>query len=1058
MLMPKIPRTKFIKVALIVVLVLLVGLVSLVQAASQDRRPDRLLPATLANLRLDSAVSMTDAVANLKVDRTLRDAEGRQRVLVRLSEKPVAEAAVENNMSVAAQLKQRDRIQAQQATLIATAVHLDANARVLGQVRNALNAVMLNVDAGALAQLAASPDVVSISKIVDYEMDLSETVPYIGATSVQSMGYDGTGIRVAVLDSGIDYYHADLSGSGDTDDYANDDPTIVEPGTFPTAKIIGGFDFVGENWVGGIGTPPLAPDPDPLDSGPGAGHGTHVADIIGGVKGVAPGVHLYAVKVCSSISTSCSGVALINGMDFALDPDGDGNLRDRVDVINMSLGADYGTAFDDDLSQAVEQAASLNVLTVAAAGNGSDKPYVTGTPSNTPSALSVAETNVPSAIQPLMTVVAPSSIAGDYAAVFQPWSAPLTSVIEVPLIYGDGAGSNLDGCAPFTTDLSGTIVLVDRGICNFTLKISNISQAGGEAGIIGLIAPGDPFSGGDGGDRPIDIPGYMISQADANALKSGLPDTVVRFDPDTGIPLVMHMVGGSSRGPTVRTNIIKPDIGAPGASVSAIAGTGTETGPFGGTSGASPMVAGSAALLIQAYPQRTWAEIKAVLMNTAETDIMNKPAFFGGDLAPITRIGGGEVRVDRALASPIAAWDARARTGSLSFGFHDVSERTMVLSRTVTVRNYTNDSLMYEVTPAFRYQNDADNGAVQVSAPANVQVPANGTANFDVVMRIDGRLIHEWTMNSGSQGANPDGLTVNEYDGYLWLDNLATSADDDNPAHVAWHVLPRQASNVAIRGSGLVRQLVNRGVGTAIVESYSLIGTSGNLPEGGPGDQNPTPDFRYLGYATFPVPAEFCGPADSFVLAFAANTWEPQSHASVPTSFWINLDVDQNPATGGGPFGSEYTVLTRDLTLNNLTDGRNVTWVVDWSTGAAEAFFFTDHDTSSGNTVMLICGDQIGMDATNFFQPFDVTAQATDFFFGGDGDMLSGITISALGEQYLGVFDNGGVGFTEIPPQGTDRLEILDFGFITNNTETGLLLMYRQGAGGPEAVAIEVGP
>jgi hypothetical protein len=550
----------------------------------------------------------------------------------------------------------------------------------------------------------------------------------------------------------------------------------------------------------------------------------------------------------------------------------------------------------------------------------------------------------------------------------------------------------------------------------------------------------------------------MISQADANALKSGLPDTVVRFDPDTGIPLVMHMVGGSSRGPTVRTNIIKPDIGAPGASVSAIAGTGTETGPFGGTSGASPMVAGSAALLIQAYPQRTWAEIKAVLMNTAETDIMNKPAFFGGDLAPITRIGGGEVRVDRALASPIAAWDARARTGSLSFGFHDVSERTMVLSRTVTVRNYTNDSLMYEVTPAFRYQNDADNGAVQVSAPANVQVPANGTANFDVVMRIDGRLIHEWTMNSGSQGANPDGLTVNEYDGYLWLDNLATSADDDNPAHVAWHVLPRQASNVAIRGSGLVRQLVNRGVGTAIVESYSLIGTSGNLPEGGPGDQNPTPDFRYLGYATFPVPAEFCGPADSFVLAFAANTWEPQSHASVPTSFWINLDVDQNPATGGGPFGSEYTVLTRDLTLNNLTDGRNVTWVVDWSTGAAEAFFFTDHDTNSGNTVMLICGDQIGMNATNFFQPFDVTAQATDFFFGGDGDMLSGITISALGEQYLGVFDNGGVGFTEIPPQGTDRLEILDFGFITNNTETGLLLMYRQGAGGPEAVAIEVGP
>ena len=87
------------------------------------------------------------------------------------------------------------------------------------------------------------------------------------------------------------------------------------------------------------------------------------------------------------------------------------------------------------------------------------------------------------------------------------------------------------------------------------------------------------------------------------------------------------------------------DIGAPGASVSAEAGTGTGQVAFGGTSGATPMISGSAALLIQAHPSFAPLEIKALLMNTAETNIQINPATQPGVLAPITRIGGGEVRV-----------------------------------------------------------------------------------------------------------------------------------------------------------------------------------------------------------------------------------------------------------------------------------------------------------------------------------------------------------------------------------------------------------------------------
>ena len=113
--------------------------------------------------------------------------------------------------------------------------------------------------------------------------------------------------------------------------------------------------------------------------------------------------------------------------------------------------------------------------------------------------------------------------------------------IEGPLQYGNGAGGNLDGCAPFAAgSLAGKIVLVDRGTCTFTLKIKNIGQAGGLAGVIGMTTQDDPFTSADGGDRPIDIPGFMISQAKSNILKSGLPAVHVVLDPANGLGVVSY--------------------------------------------------------------------------------------------------------------------------------------------------------------------------------------------------------------------------------------------------------------------------------------------------------------------------------------------------------------------------------------------------------------------------------------------------------------------------------------------------------------------------------------
>jgi len=1034
-------------------------------ASAVEPAADRPVPDKFSELRLDRPIT-TDVIAAPSKLGSLMSATGGQSVFVRLAEEPVAQVAAEG-AGPAQQQTQLRAVDQQQRRIITRARALDRDARVLGDAQRALNAVALWIDASALPTLAADPSVVSIHPVVDYQLDLSETVPYIGASAVQDAGFTGEGISVAILDSGIDYTHVAFGGEGTQEAYdaaygddTGDPANRSNDGLFPTDRIVGGYDFVGEVW-------PFAPfgalsaDEDPIDCGLKAvvprpadapaectgGHGTSVADIIGGAAGVAPDADLYAIKVCSALSNACSGVALIQGMDFALDPNVDGSTDDAVDIINMSLGSPYGQAFDDDLSQAVENATAVGVLTVASAGNSADKPYISGSPAAAPSALSVAQTNVPSATQDVMEILTPPSIAGLYQAVSQPWSLPLSErgAIEGLFQYGDGSGGNLNGCASFAAGtLTGAIVLIDRGACDFSLKVSNVALGGGEVAIIGLIAPGDPFQGGLGAcpdDACDDIPGFMISQADSNAIKAEVEnDVTARFDPATGLPLVGHMVGSSSRGPAMLSNIIKPEVGAPGASVSAVAGSGDGTEAFGGTSGAAPMVAGSAALLEQAYPDRSPAEIKAVLMNTAETEIYNSLVAFGGDLASITRIGGGEVRVDRALDSPIAGWDSATGQGALSFGFVDVTSRSAQFRKKITIRNYSTSDLFYDVSAVFRFGDDAG-GAVELSIRDEVIIPALRTINVPIRLTIDGRQLEHWMMNSGADGANPAPLTSMEYDGYVLFDDSSTNADDADPVHLAWQVLPRKSGDVSVsktkrvKPDSSVRVRNESRASRAQVDAYSLLAKSRDIPDGDIGENSPVIDLRSIGVQTIPVEAGFCSADDSFLLLFAVNTWERQTHANAPASFEWQLDTD-----GDGEV--DYFIFNLDLAFD-LSDGRNVTFVQDATTGLASAFFFTDHGTNSGNTVLTICGEQIGMNANDFGAPITADVLAVDIYFSGDvTDAITDVRFAPLGERYFGLFGNDGFAAANIPAGRSKRLRILHFGAEgTNPSEIGLLLL-----------------
>ena len=565
-----------------------------------------------------------------------------------------------------------------------------------------------------------------------------------------------------------------------------------------------GFDFVGETWgvVNGVTVGTITPDDDPIDFG---AHGTHVSDIIGGAsldglhKGVAPGVELMAVKVCSAISTACNDVAILQGLDFALDPNGDGDTSDAVDLINMSLGLSYGQVAHVD-TEAASNVVNLGVMLVASAGNSANRPYITGSPSMAPGVLSVAQTEVPSSVAIPLVIHTPPAIAGTYGNTQTvDWAPVGDGVTDDVAFVGRGcpAGSiNGNPDDPYLADPAGKVALILRGDCNVSLKVDRAAKAGATGVLIGLIAPGDAVSFAFGGGDTF-VPTLVIQQVLSDAIRQqlALAQVVnVTISDAAGIPLVGGIVSTSSRGPAMGTQQIKPEIGAPGASVSAEAGTGTEETVFGGTSGAAPMVTGSAALLMEKHPTRSVAQLKAMLMNSAETEVFTSPALAPGQLAPITRIGAGELRVDRAIGLTAVAWNRDSKSAALSFGAREVAGPT-TLTRRLRIENFAKESKTFTIDPSFRFADDEASGAVAISAAGSVTVPGKRVREVTISMIIDPTKLPDWNMNGGLQGGNGALFNGPEYDGYLSL------SDGRQTLSVPWHVLPRRASSTSLTAS-----------------------------------------------------------------------------------------------------------------------------------------------------------------------------------------------------------------------------------------------------------------
>jgi subtilisin family serine protease len=630
--------------------------------------------------------------------------------------------------------------------------------KVLARFTRVANGLRVRIPEDQLARLAALPGVRRVQPVRLYHRHLTTSTPFVGVPVVwgtPTSGVDGRGLKIGIIDSGIDYTHADFGGGGTVADFTSNDPTRLEPGSFPTAKVVAGFDFAGDAYNPNDPdheTP--IPDNDPLDCATN-GHGTHVAGIAAGLgvlsdgttyrsnhtsaldfgafrvaPGIAPGASLVALKVFG-----CDGsTALItDALEWAADPNQDQDFSDRLDVVNLSLGGDFGILDPEDSDlRAANRLAELGCVVVCSAGNNENIFFAVGAPGVASRAISVAN-SISKGQGKAMSVLEPRALAGDYFMVEGSLTPALSNAppvtgrlvaAEPKLACGDlvDAGS-----------LSGRIALIDRGTCLFAEKILRAQAAGAIAVVMvnNLDTAPIPMGGESAGIR---IPGVMISKADGERLRQHLGgEVVVRLDAERTVDrpeFVDSLDDGSSRGPGSPDSSLKPEISAPGAGiVSAKAGSGAQGVTQSGTSMSAPMVSGAAALLRQRHPDWSVEHIKAALMNTAKP--IRSPE---GAAYPESRMGAGRLQVDRASRAQVLAFaeGAEGRVG-VSFGSW-VLTGPREETRSVRLVNHGDRDLTFRVV----FSNSVEQAGVTfIPVDSVVTVPARGTLLTGVRLLVD---------------------------------------------------------------------------------------------------------------------------------------------------------------------------------------------------------------------------------------------------------------------------------------------------------------------------------
>ncbi len=628
--------------------------------------------------------------------------------------------------------------------------------QVTGSVSELVNAVFVTANPGRQSELASIPGVVSVRPMRRFKADMNAAAQVINATAVwNAVGASnaGKGIKIGIIDSGIDQTHpafvrTDLSmPSG----YPICTAGHPEDCAYTNNKVIVARSYVRQLALAAVtdaANPAAESQPDDYSPRDHLGHGTAVASAAAAESnsgtvtfaGIAPKAWLGNYKIAGSpgVNDGPTDDVVIMAVEDA--------LRDGMDVVNCSWGSPSLTDWaGDPVAAAFEHATAAGMVVVAAAGNDGDSgaayPYYNSisSPSNAPSVISAgASTNSHyfSTSVGLVSDSAPANLKNLSAEAGSSTFAPsdigmntgrLVDITQAP-ISNDGLACSSLGSGTLT----GAYALIQRGGCYFADKAA-FAEAAGAVGIVFYMADSsapvspavDSFVG----------PTAMISLADGPALKTYLtsnPGAQVAIDL-AGIEMsstANELASFSSRGPTP-DGLLKPDVLSVGTGLylavqdydpQGIMYSVNRYGSGDGTSFAAPITAGAAALLLQAHPAWTPAQVRSALINSAALKVTVDDYY--GDALDIRSTGSGLIDAAAARGAVLFAEPATASLGLISAG---------TLSKTLTIRVTNAGASGLPVAASVSSTSQASGANVAVS-PQSATIPAGSTANFTLAL------------------------------------------------------------------------------------------------------------------------------------------------------------------------------------------------------------------------------------------------------------------------------------------------------------------------------------
>src|SRR6184192_1392842 len=968
----------------------------------------------------------------------------RQRVVVlKLADDPVA---VLRSRIPGKHVSETDRqtieanFRARQQPIVAAAEA--EGAKVLATFQYAINGVKIRATPDQISRLATLPGVVAVKPVATYHIDNAHSVPFIGAPSAWQgpPGLHGEHIKVAHLDTGVDFTHANFGGPGTPAAFASAaatstapaDPTLFGPNA---PKVKGGTDLVGDNYDATSADPakntPM-PDPNPLDCN---GHGSHTAGTLAGFgvsstgatfagpydastpvstftigPGVAPLADLYEVRVFGCNGSATTDV-VVEGIDWA--------VQHGMQVISMSLGSDFGTEDSAD-AEASENAVNLGIVVVASAGNAGPGAYITGTPATGEKVIAVAAVDSHDQFPGAKLTLAPSgSVTAQESNGVAVVDGAMLDVVVLPDTKGTGVGGVSLGCDPAeytAAGVAGKLVVTVRGTCARVARAVYGQQAGAAAVAMINNAPGYPPYEGPINSNPdtgmaytvtipfLGVQGPTATNTDGATLAASTGATLTTTT--VANPTFRHFASFSSAGPRGGDGHLKPDVSAPGISIfSTGMGSGNQGVFMSGTSMAAPHVAGSAALAIQAHPAWDAAAVAAAVVNTADaTQLASNSARLGGN---------GLVQPFGATQTSVTAHAADG-TPSVSFGVAELtSDYSGVGNIVVENRGTAPASFALSVVKAAGAPHTASVSPTSIALAAHqsqtvtvrLAVPAMTVGDSSLFRQVQGRVV--MTPSTGNKGVR---------------------------LSVPYYLVPRARSlvNAQLTASGGSRSIAlsNRSggiTGTADFYAWGLRGSNVGLGATG---------LRAVGVQSFPDGA-------NTQLVFAVNTFGRASNP-VTMEYDVLVDVDGD----GTP---DYDIVAADLGLliTGSFNGQMATAVFNLSTGAGMLEFLAPAPTDGTTVLMPVIAADAGITSAN--PRFGYTAETFDLIGGASDTITATAKFNAFNSSIsTGAFVTLAPGASASVPLSINRTEFR----LTPALGQMVVSLENRASGGSEALLV----